>query len=345
MSFLGRTFSKLAGLTKDPVDELPQQQQQQQQHSPLTRTPTATAATAEDKAHPLFKSNRYVNNQDTQLTLNHLRKVFYEYLHPKQTAAGGSSDLDQNSKDEKLYSILPLFIKAFGHSTLEDIGDRFSDCSEFCYVCSKLLVNEIGKRVKDELVLIKFFEIKTSEESADGYGLLNTVNLLASGPPFLVEIMGRCTLPSRLVMCIYLFICLPEPKESILDNSEFTAKERRAVFQKSFKQLMLKLCQHASTCNELISADALKILFKIICSTCENHNREWWRTAVDSLITLSRHLTLSSIEYLYSKSSPLDYSLLYHIFSLTCPLRFWQRTTRFPRVSSPWTPRSFAKAI
>ena len=317
MSFLGKTLSKLVGnatgLTKTDTSldkssfDAPDDKTGSKSPGQGDNTSKMAHLSDSEKSHPLFKSNRYVNNQDTQLTLNHLRKVFYEYLHPKQTSSG--AEIDQNSKDEKLYSILPLFIKAFGHSTLEDIGDRFSDVSEFCYVCSKLLVNEIGKRVKDELVLIKFFEIKTTEESADGYGLLNTINLLASGPSFLVDIMARCTLPSRLVMCIYLFICLPEPKDSILDNSEFTAKERRAVFQKSFKQLMIKLCQHTSTCNELISADALKLLFKIICSTCENHNREWWKTAVDSLITLSRNLTLSSIEYLYSKSPSLNMPL------------------------------------
>ena len=84
---------------------------------------------------------------------------------------------------------------------------------------------------------MKFFEIKTSEEATDGSGLLNTVNLLASGPPFLIEIMTKCSLPSRLVMCVYLFICLPEAKDSILDHCEFNAKERRILFQKCFQQV------------------------------------------------------------------------------------------------------------
>ena len=64
---------------------------------------------------------------------------------------------------------------------------------------------EIGKRVHDDLVLVKFFEMKTNGDSiVDGSGLLNAVNLLASGPTFLVEIMTKAALPSRLIMCIYL---------------------------------------------------------------------------------------------------------------------------------------------
>ena len=85
---------------------------------------------------------------------------------------------------------------------------------------------------------MKFFEIKTSDDSTDGSGLLNTVNLLASGPEFLIEIMSKCSLPSRLLMCIYLFICLPEAKDSLLDHCEFNAKERRILFQKCFQQVI-----------------------------------------------------------------------------------------------------------
>lgn len=84
--------------------------------------------------------------------------------------------------------------------------------------------------------------MKTSEDATDGAGLLNTVNLLASGPTFLIEIMTKCSLSSRLVMCVYLFICLPEAKDSILDHCEFNAKERRILFQKCFQQVYHLCC-------------------------------------------------------------------------------------------------------
>ena len=171
-------------------------------------------------------------HHEIQLTLTHLRKVFYEYLHPRQ-------ELTQLDRDEKLYNLLPLFIKAFTHVPTSDIADKFSECAEFCYSCSRLLVSEISKRGKDDLLLVKFLEIKSSDETSDGYGLLTAVNLLASGPQSLIEIMCKCALPSRLLMCVYLFMCLPEVKDSMLDYSEFSATERRTLFQKSFQQVIV----------------------------------------------------------------------------------------------------------
>ena len=109
-------------------------------------------------------TQQLIQNQDTQLTLAHLRKVFYEYLHPK-------NELSQSEKDDKLYNILTLFIKvyfyptssaplfilfhskAFGQTSLIDIHEKFSDVNEFCFLCTKLLVFEIKKRVHDDLSL------------------------------------------------------------------------------------------------------------------------------------------------------------------------------------------------
>ena len=168
--------------------------------------------------------------------------------------------------------------------------------------------------------MIKFFEIKSSAETSDGYGLLNVVNLLSSGPVQLVEIMAtQCSLPSRLVMCLYLFICLPEAKDSILDySSEFSATERRILFQKSFQQvnisfhslfslmnsfhfakLLTKLCNYSSTFEELADSDSLKLLFTIISSICDTYNIAWRRSASDALATLSKTFTPKTIQYIH----------------------------------------------
>ncbi len=83
-----------------------------------TNTPTTTTTTTTSnqtsfvsqltnsfqRNHSITYSTQY--QQDAQLTLTHLRKLFYEYLHPKL-----NQELNQTEKDEKLYSILPLFIK------------------------------------------------------------------------------------------------------------------------------------------------------------------------------------------------------------------------------------------
>ena len=52
---------------------------------------------------------------------------------------------------------LNIRLKAFGHSSLNEIGERFSDAGEFCFSCSRLLVNEISKRVHDDLCNLIFF--------------------------------------------------------------------------------------------------------------------------------------------------------------------------------------------
>ena len=226
MSFLGKTFGKIVGHSPNKNETNNQQTSQN-----ATSNETSNTQSNQRQRHQVTYSTQY--QQDAQLTLTHLRKLFYEYLHPKQ-----NQEHLQNEKDDKLYTILPLFIKAFGHASLNDIHSKFSDVGEFCFACSRLLVNEISKRVHDDLVLVKFFEIKTSDDSTDGSGLLNTVNLLASGPGFLIDIMAKCSLPSRLVMCVYLFICLPEAKDSLLDHCEFNAKERRILFQKCFQQVI-----------------------------------------------------------------------------------------------------------
>lgn len=185
--FLNKTLSKLVDrANKNSADTAT---------SPTT--PATGFAGLFQRQHPVTYSSQY--QQDAQLTLTHLRKTFFEYLNPK------SHDLTQAEKDEKLYSILPLFLKAFSHASLDDIEEKFADCGQFCFCCARLLVAEIGKRVHDDSVLVKFFEMKTSSEGLiDGSGLLNVVNLLASGPTFLVEIMTKAALPSRLIMCIYL---------------------------------------------------------------------------------------------------------------------------------------------
>lgn len=336
MSFLGKTLSKIVGtasnISTTISSNLPGSAQAQSllgnnssssptNDSTNNATNAAASSASSPKAASLSANNSNNNsraprlgatghtkhqqqntNQDFMLTVNHLRKVFYEYLHPRATSHH-HHELTQSEKDEKLYSILPLFIKAFGNYNLDDINDKFGDVNEFCLACTNLLVAEISKRVHDDLVLIKFFEIKTSEESGDGYGLFSVVSLLASGPPQLIGIMNKCSLASRLVMCVYLFLCLPEPRESILDTSELTAKEKRILFQKSFHQLLLKLCQYQSTCDELVDGDALKFLFKIISSTCETHNSAWKLTAQDALVMLSKNFTQRSIDYLHQTQS------------------------------------------
>jgi hypothetical protein len=109
MSFIGKTLGKIVGhpsKSSSNSQSSSSSQPQAQQSSSLAQnnqegysnvTSSSTSSSAFSRSHHL--------SHDAQLTLTHLRKVFYEYLHPKH------HDLSLAEKDEKLYSILPLFIK------------------------------------------------------------------------------------------------------------------------------------------------------------------------------------------------------------------------------------------
>ncbi len=105
MSFLGKTISKIVGNQSRPV---PVENASVQTNEPSTVVSKSTATTPTSSSffsrnHSITYSNQF--QQDAQLTLTHLRKVFFEYLHPKHT------EINANEQDEKLYNILPLFIK------------------------------------------------------------------------------------------------------------------------------------------------------------------------------------------------------------------------------------------
>ena len=44
-------------------------------------------------------------------------------------------------------------------------------------------------------------------------------------------------------------------------------------------------------CDELVDGDSMKLLFKIISSTCEQHNVAWRQTATDALLTITKNFT------------------------------------------------------
>ena len=71
------------------------------------------------------------------------------------------------------------------------------------------------------------------------------------------------------------------------------------VKQFLFIKLITKLCQYTCTGDELVEADSLKLIFKIIASTCENHNKPWRSTATDALLTLTKSLNAKSMNYIH----------------------------------------------
>ncbi|XP_064637335.1 WD repeat and FYVE domain-containing protein 3-like isoform X3 [Lineus longissimus] len=241
-------------------------------------------------------------SHDNVLGLMHLRKLFNEFRHPP----GGTT---QKEQEEKLYAMLPLFIKVFGSSHSSDMTEKFSDILQFCSHVSKLMVSEIRRRASNQstdmasCAIVKFLEIESTEEASNGWMLLSVINLLSTGSPSLIDCMTAASLPSTLVKCLYLFFDLPD----VIDSNQtpecaFTPRERRILLQKVFVQVQIRLCSHASPAEELALKDDLTLLFSAITSWCPPHNVPWRKSSAEVLMTLSRHgLTPSVVQYIHEK--------------------------------------------
>ncbi|XP_068245244.1 WD repeat and FYVE domain-containing protein 3 isoform X2 [Palaemon carinicauda] len=254
-----------------------------------------------------------VNSQAAQkhlaLGLMHLKKLFSEYSYP-------THPLSEPEKEDKLYNMLPLFCKVFGSSPTCDLQEKFADVLPFTQHVSKLMVTEIRRRASNQsteaasCAIVRFLEIESCEESSNGWMLLSALNLLAAGPPTLIEVMTAASLPSTLVKCLYLFFDLPEdesPAANVADQAdnnatEFSSGERRILLQKVFVQLMVRLCSHVAPAEELARKDDLTLLFSAITSWCPQHNALWRKSAAEVLMTLSRHgLSQPVVSYIHNK--------------------------------------------
>ncbi|KAG7173359.1 WD repeat and FYVE domain-containing protein 3-like [Homarus americanus] len=255
-----------------------------------------------------------VNSQAAQqhlaLGLMHLKKLFSEYSYPPHP-------LSEPEKEDKLYNMLPLFCKVFGSSPTSDLQEKFGDVLIFTQHVSKLMVTEIRRRASNQsteaasCAIVRFLEIDSCEESSNGWMLLTALNLLAAGPPQLIEVMTAASLPSTLVKCLYLFFDLPEyesPSTDVTtlqadnDSTEFSASERRILLQKVFVQLLVRLCSHTAPAEELARKDDLTLLFSAITTWCPQHNALWRKSAAEVLMTLSRHgLSQPVVSYIHNK--------------------------------------------
>ena len=89
----------------------------------------------------------------------------------------------------------------------------------------------------------------------------------------------------------------------MFSTSNFIKKKNKLLFFSCWInfsiKLLIKLCQHTCTSDELVDADSLKLLFKIVASTCESHNIAWRQTAADALLTLTKNFNSKAINYIH----------------------------------------------
>ncbi|XP_053559369.1 WD repeat and FYVE domain-containing protein 3 isoform X2 [Bombina bombina] len=240
--------------------------------------------------------------QDNALGLMHLRRLFAELCHPAR-------HMTQKEQEEKLYMMLPVFNRVFGSAPPSSMTEKFSDLLQFTTQVSRLMVTEIRRRASNKSTeaasraIVQFLEINQSEETSRGWMLLTVINLLASSGQKTVDCMTTMSVPSTLIKCLYLFFDLPHvPEVPGGAENELPLPERRALLQKVFVQILVKLCNFVSPAEELAQKDDLQLLFSAITSWCPPYNLPWRKSAGEVLMTISRHgLSLNVVKYIHEK--------------------------------------------
>ncbi|KAL0979906.1 hypothetical protein UPYG_G00191390 [Umbra pygmaea] len=154
--------------------------------------------------------------------------------------------------------------------------EKFQDLLQFTTQVSRLMVTEIRRRASNKSTeeasraIVQFLEVNQSEETSRGWMLLATINLLGSSGQKTVDCMTTMSVPSTLVKCLYLFFDLPQmtegPGATQTPAPELPLADRRALLQKVFVQILVKLCSFVSPAEELAQKDDLQLLFSAITS-------------------------------------------------------------------------------
>lgn len=176
-------------------------------------------------------------SQDILLTLTHLRKVFYEYQHPK-------IQWTQQDKNERLYSTLPMVIKVLSVLTNNEWDERFPELYDYTFTLAKLLVAEIRMRADKEpnsgaasQAIVDYLELNDETNSLSGWSLIRSLKLLSTGPNPIMDKIAQASLPSTLVKCLYLFFDLPDISITHSTNDNISPKEKRILLQQIFFQV------------------------------------------------------------------------------------------------------------
>ncbi|XP_035909234.1 WD repeat and FYVE domain-containing protein 3 isoform X2 [Anopheles stephensi] len=254
--------------------------------------------------------------EDVELAMLHLRKLFDEFINLKSTMA-------DTERDTKLYQMLPLYCNVANNANQKKQTNphglsqplSWEGQAAFCHHISQLLAREIKRRALNRSTetasktIASFLELDSvygTEESGNGAVLLTAVNLMVNtiNDSSLQEIMINASLPSTLVRCIYLFLDLPEEKEtcSIDETCSEANKDRQMSSFRAFSQILLKLSSHPLTAEELIRVDDLSLLFSTVTAQYGPCNLKWRSLAGEVLDTLARYgLTEAIVDYVHAK--------------------------------------------
>ncbi|CAF5133145.1 unnamed protein product, partial [Rotaria sp. Silwood1] len=265
-----------------------------------TSSSSSSSTTTAIPTEGTLSNNNASTSPDILLTLTHLRKVFYEYQHPKIQSR-------QQDKHDRLYSTLPMVIKVLSVLTNNEWEERFPELSDYTFTLAKLLVYEIRMRADKEpnpcaasQAIIEYLEMNDEINSLSGWSLLRSLKLLSTGPNFIMDKFAQASLPSTFVKCLYLFFDLPEIIITYSNNDVISPKEKRILFQQIFFQLLSRIAMSNSCVDELTRRDDLLLLFNAISSNCPERNKPWRIQASEMLILIGKHSLQPAIQCIHS---------------------------------------------
>uniref|UniRef100_A0A182YPS5 DUF4704 domain-containing protein n=1 Tax=Anopheles stephensi TaxID=30069 RepID=A0A182YPS5_ANOST len=212
--------------------------------------------------------------EDVELAMLHLRKLFDEFINLKSTMA-------DTERDTKLYQMLPLYCNVANNANQKKQTNphglsqplSWEGQAAFCHHISQLLAREIKRRY-----------VRHMHE----------------------PIMINASLPSTLVRCIYLFLDLPEEKEtcSIDETCSEANKDRqmssfRAFSQESYHDGVLSSTAPSSGLNDYLIVHPAVVLcmLKLLpsieeqCSPYDNNDPLTWKAFTERAIALQYFLS------------------------------------------------------
>lgn len=266
--------------------------------------------------------------RERSLCVQHLRKLFLEFLHPP-------APLTLEQQELKQYLMLPLFLKAFSGTDPIHLSEKFADVLQFAGHMSKLMVMEVQRRAanktkaqasKDILMYLCHYNDDIDNK---GWNLMNVLLFLTNSEMAVIECMVAASLQSILVKCIKLFFALPE---------NFGSNEKCTEIQRVLVPILIRLCNHPITAKELIRTDDLASLFEALTLSCKP-NHVIWRSGVSEIITsITRHcFTSEVVDYIYGRftffCATNNFLILYYSQHSLCISNF-QHSGRFRKTQT-----------
>ncbi|XP_052898437.1 WD repeat and FYVE domain-containing protein 3-like [Anopheles moucheti] len=154
--------------------------------------PSTNMSQEEIKSLPGVKQSEAGGNNEVELAMLHLRKLFDEFINLK-------SSMTDSERDEKLYQMLPLYCNVVNNANqMEDTthslyGSAHSLSWEgqaaFCHHTSQLLAREIKRRAlnrstetasKTIASFLELYNVYGREEAGNGAVLLTAVNFMVT---------------------------------------------------------------------------------------------------------------------------------------------------------------------